>query len=200
MDFSFNEVQMMLTDSVEKFISNDYDFESRQKYAASELGYNAEVWRTFAELGWTAVPFSEADGGFDGGPVEMMVMLQQFGRGLIVEPYLANVILAGGILRRAASEPQKLKLLQPLIAGELQAALAYVEPQSRYDLANVETTAEADGDAWLINGHKGFVLNGGHAGLLIVPARTSGESVSPDGITLFAVGGMADGVSRKSYP
>ncbi len=200
MDFSLSEVQTMLTDSVEKFIANDYDFDSRQKYAASERGYSAEVWQTFAELGWTAVPFSEADGGFDGGPIELMVMMQQFGRGLIVEPYLENVVLAGGVLRRAANDAQKAKWLQPLISGELQAALAFTEPQSRYVFANVETTAIADGDDWVINGKKGVVLNGGNAGLLIIPARTSGDSSDLDGISLFVVGGHADGVSRRSYP
>ena len=200
MDFSLSEVQTMLTDSVEKFISNEYGFESRQKYAASELGYSAEVWQTFVELGWTAVPFGEADGGFDGGPIEMMVMMQQFGRGLIVEPYLENVVLAGGVLRRVASDSQKAKWLQPLIGGELQATLAFTEPQSGYNLANVETTAAADGDDWIINGRKGVVPNGGNAGLLIIPARTSGDSSDLDGISLFAVGGHADGVSRRSYP
>jgi len=199
MDFSLSEVQMMLNDSVEKFIANDYDFERRQSYAASELGYSPEVWRTFAELGWTAVPFSEADGGFDGGPIEMMVMMQQFGRGLIVEPYLANIILAGGVLRRVASDSQKTKWLQPLIGGELQAAVGVTEPQSRYGLNNVVTTATQDGDGWVINGDKGVVLNGGNAGLLIIPARTSGDNTDSDGITLFAVGGMADGVARRSY-
>jgi alkylation response protein AidB-like acyl-CoA dehydrogenase len=198
-DFSLSEVQTMLADSVEKFIANDYDFDTRQKIAASDQGYSGTVWQTFADLGWTAVPFSEADGGFDGGPLESMVMMQQFGRGLVVEPYLANIVLAGGILRRVASDTQKKKWLQPLIAGELQAALAFVEPQSRYDLANTETTATADGDGWVINGHKGVAFNGGRAGLLIIPARTSGESTCVDGITLFAVGGMADGVSKQSY-
>ena len=200
MDFSFNEVQTMLADSVEKFIVNDYDFDTRQKCAGSELGYSPDVWQTFAELGWTAVPFSEADGGFDGGPIESMVMMQQFGRGLVVEPYLANVVMAGGVLRRVASAAQKTRWLQAIIAGELQSALAFTEPQSRYDLANVATTAEADGDDWIINGTKGLVLNGGNAGLLIVPARTSGDNTSMDGITLFAIGGMADGVSRTPYP
>jgi alkylation response protein AidB-like acyl-CoA dehydrogenase len=200
MDFSLNEVQMMLNDSVEKFITNDYDFESRQQYAASDLGYSEAVWKTFAELGWTAVPFSEADGGFDGGPIESMVMMQQFGRGLVVEPYLANVVLAGGVLRRLASDAQKTKWLQPMIAGELQAALAFVEPQAHYDLSNTETIATADGDGWVISGRKGVVLNGGNAGLLIIPARTSNDSDSLDGITLFAVGGRADGITRRSYP
>jgi len=200
MDFSLTEVQTMLQDSVEKYIANDYDFDSRQQHAASELGYSADVWQTFAELGWTAVPFSEADGGFDGGPVEMMVMMQQFGRGLVVEPYLANVILAGGVLRRLASDAQKTKWMEPMIGGELQAALAFVEPQGGYDLGNILTTATADGDDWVLNGNKGLVLNGGNAGLLIIPARTSGDSNSVDGITLFAVGGNADGVLRRSYP
>jgi alkylation response protein AidB-like acyl-CoA dehydrogenase len=200
MDLSFTEVQTMLVDSIEKFIANEYSFERRQQYAASDTGFSDEVWATFAELGWTAVPFSEDDGGFDGGPAELMVMMQQFGRGLVVEPYLANVVLAGGVLRRAASSSQKTKLLQPLISGELQAALAVTEPQSRYDLANIETTATKDGDGWVINGRKGVVLNGGNAGLLIIPARTSGSNTDRDGITLFAVGGMADGVSRDSYP
>ncbi len=200
MDFSFNEVQTMLADSVAKFIANDYDFDTRQKHAGSELGYSAEAWQRFAELGWTAVPFSEEDGGFDGGPIESMVMMQEFGRGLVVEPYLANVILAGGVMRRVASTAQKTKWLQPVIAGELQSALAFSEPQSRYDLANIETTAEIDGDDWILNGRKGFVLNGGNAGLLIIPARTAGDTTSADGISLFVVGGMADGVTRRSYP
>ena len=107
MDLSFTEVQTMLIDSIEKFITNDYSFERRQQYAASDVGYSPDVWATFADLGWTAVPFAEDDGGFDGGPVELMVMMQQFGRGLIVEPYLANIVLAGGVLRRAASDVRR---------------------------------------------------------------------------------------------
>ena len=200
MDLSFTEVQTMLVDSIEKFIANEYSFERRQQYAASDSGFSAEVWATFADLGWTAVPFSEDDGGFDGGPAELMVMMQQFGRGLIVEPYLANIVLAGGVLRRVASSSQKTRFLQPLISGELQATLAVTEPQSRYDLANIETIATKDGDDWIINGRKGVVLNGGNAGLLIIPARTSGSNTDRDGITLFAVGGVAKGVSRDAYP
>jgi len=199
-DLSFTEVQTMLIDSIEKFIANDYDFEHRQQYAASDLGYSAEVWQTFADLGWSAVPFAEEDGGFDGGPVELMVMMQQFGRGLIVEPYLANIILAGGVLRRVARDTQKAKWLHPIISGELQATVAHAEPQGRYDLTNIKTNALKEGDDWIINGMKGVVPNGGNAGLLIIPARTSGNSTDQDGITLFAVGGMADGVNCQSYP
>ena len=163
MDFSFNEIQAMLDDSIEKFIANDYDFETRQKYAASEKGYSPEVWQTFAELGWTSVPFSEEDGGFGGGPADLMVLMLRFGKGLVVEPYLANIVLAGGVLRRAATAEQKERWLQPIIAGELQAALAYAEPHSRYDIADIRTTASTDGDNWVLSGNKGVVFNGGNA-------------------------------------
>jgi alkylation response protein AidB-like acyl-CoA dehydrogenase len=200
MDFSFNEIQAMLDDSVEKFIANDYDFETRQKYAASDKGYSTEVWQTFAELGWTSVPFSEEDGGFGGGPADLMVLMLRFGKGLIVEPYLANIILAGGVLRRAASAGQKEQWLHPVIAGELQAALAYAEPHSRYDIANIRTTAVADGDGWVLNGDKGVVFNGGNAELLIVSARTSGGRTDADGITLFALPADAAGVGVRAYP
>lgn len=199
MDFSLNEIQLMLADSIEKFIDNDYDFNSRQQYADSDTGYSAAVWKTFADLGWTAVPFSEEDGGFDGGPTDIMVVMQRFGRGLVVEPYLANVILAGGVLKRAASSEQKERWLQPMIAGDLQTALAFLEPQARYDIANMATTAVADGDDWILNGSKGYVLNGRNAQMIVIPARTSGEQTDQDGITLFAVDAAADGVSITDY-
>lgn len=200
MDLSLNEVQTMLADSVEKFISNDYDFEARKAYAASDPGFSADVWQTFAELGWTAVPFSEEDGGFDGGAMELTILMMEFGRGLVVEPYLANIVLAGGILRRTADASQKARWLQPIIAGELQATLAFVEPQARYDLNNVRTTARADGGDWILDGSKGVVLNGNTADLLIIPARTAGAQADTDGITLFAVAAGSEGLSRRSYP
>jgi alkylation response protein AidB-like acyl-CoA dehydrogenase len=199
MDFTYTEIQTMLADSVGKFIDSEYDFDTRQAYAGSDQGYSDAVWSTFAELGWTAVPFSEEDGGFGGGPTDVMVLMQSLAPGLVVEPYLANVILAGGILRRAASPEQKERWLQAIIGGELQATLAFNEPQARYDLASVHTTATADGDDWVLNGTKGLVLNGGTADLLIVPARTAGATVDEDGITLFAIDADAAGVSRNAY-
>jgi len=199
MDFSLNEVQEMLADSIDKFIENDYSFDARQKYAASDMGYSDAVWQQFAELGWTAVPFSEEDGGFDGGPIDIMVVMRRFGRGLVVEPYLANVVLAGGVLKRVANSEQKQRWLQAMIGGELQASLAFTEPQSRYELANVATGASRDGDEWVLNGQKGFVLNGGTADIVIVPARTSGAATEEDGITLFAVDTSADGLSQNAY-
>lgn len=200
MDFSLNDMQVMLGDSIEKFLANDYDFKTRQRYAATELGYSSDVWQTFADLGWTAVPFSEEDGGIGGGPIEIMVVMQHFGRGLVVEPYLANVILAGGVLRRAGSAVQKSRWLAPIVAGEIQATLAFLEPQSRYTLSDVRTSASRHGDVWLLNGSKGVVPHGGRADLIIVPARTAGSGKTPDGITLFAIAGDARGVRRTAYP
>jgi alkylation response protein AidB-like acyl-CoA dehydrogenase len=199
MDFTYTEIQTMLADSVGKFIDNEYDFDTRQAYAGSDKGYSEEVWSTFAELGWTAVPFSEEDGGFGGGPTDVMVLMQSLAPGLVVEPYLANIILAGGILGRAASPDQKERWLQAIIGGELQATLAFNEPQARYDLASVHTTATPDGDDWVLNGTKGLVPNGGTVDLLIVPARTAGATVDEDGITLFAIDADAAGVSRNAY-
>jgi alkylation response protein AidB-like acyl-CoA dehydrogenase len=199
MDFSLNEIQAMLADSVDKFIQNEYDFDTRQGYAESDKGFSDEVWGTFADLGWTAVPFAEDDGGLAGGPADIMVLMQTLARGLIVEPYLANVILAGGILRRAANAGQKERWLQPMIAGELHATLAFNEPQARYQLANIATTATREGNDWVLNGRKGLVLNGGTSDLLIVPARTAGSNDDEHGITLFAVAADRDGLARNAY-
>lgn len=200
MNFSLNETQEMLADSIEKFIENEYDFDARQKYAGTDTGFSDEVWQMFADLGWTAVPFSEADGGFDGTSIDTMVVMQRLGRGLVVEPYLANVVLAGGVLKRLANDAQRQRWLQPLIAGQLHAALAFVEPQARYEVANVSSTATRDGDGWRLSGHKGLVLNGRNASLLLVPARTSGRRDDSGGISLFAVDAGADGVSVVHYP
>jgi alkylation response protein AidB-like acyl-CoA dehydrogenase len=200
MDFSLSEEQSMLADSVARFIEADYDFETRQKIAASEEGFSREMWRSFAELGWTAVPFAENDGGLNGGAVELMLMMEQFGRGLVVEPFLANVVLAGGVLKRAAAAHQREQWLAPMIAGELQTALAFAEPQGRFDIADIATTATAAGDKFVLRGRKALVLNGQHAGLLIVPARTGGEPGDEDGVSLFAVPGDAAGLTRRGYP
>ncbi len=199
MDFSLSEERLMLEDSIGKFIANDYDFDTRQRYASSDTGYSPDVWKQFADLGWTAVPFSEADGGFGGGPLDVMILMQQFGRGLIVEPYLENVVLAGGVLQRTASDAQRARWLMPLIGGELQVALAFVEPQSGYDSAHVITRAEKQGDTWVLNGMKGVVLNGGNADMIIVPARTSGRDRDEAGITLFAVSAETRGLTRRGY-
>lgn len=199
MDFSITEEQSLLQDSVAKFIDNDYDFEKRMKHSESELGYSAGDWQEFASLGWTAVPFAEEDGGLDGGPVELMLIMEQFGRGLVVEPYLATIVLAGGVLRRTADESQKADWLAPLIEGSKTGALAWLEPQSRYRLADVALTAEKDGDEYVLNGEKGVVLNGATADVLVVSARTGGGQRDEDGISLFVLAADSDGLRRRGY-
>lgn len=200
MNFSLSEEQTMLADSISRCIDSDYDFDTRQKIVASNEGFSRDKWQAFAELGWTAIPFSEDDGGLDGGPIEMMLIMEQFGRGLVVEPYLANMVLVGGVLKRLATPAQRQQWLAPLIAGELQAALAFAEPQGRFSPNNVQTTATKTGDAYVLSGKKTFVLNGGHADVLIIPARTSGSSTATAGISLFCVAADTAGISRQSYP
>src|SRR5210317_198669 len=125
MDFSFSEEQTLLQDSVERFIQNDYAFETRQKVVKDEQGFSSDNWKTFAELGWLGVPFAEADGGFGGSAIESMIMMEQFGKGLVVEPFLPTVVLAGGALKIAGSQAQKARYLARIIDGSVQGALAY---------------------------------------------------------------------------
>ncbi|MEJ2603052.1 MAG: acyl-CoA dehydrogenase family protein [Gammaproteobacteria bacterium] len=199
MDFSISEEQSLLQDSVAKFIDNDYGFEQRMKHSESDLGYSADNWREFAELGWTAVPFAEEDGGLDGGPVELMLIMEQFGRGLVVEPYLASIVLAGGALRRSASDEQKAEWLAPLIEGTKTGAFAYLEPQSRYGLSDVTLTAKRDGDEYVLNGRKGVVLNGAGADVLVVSTRTAGDRKDENGLSLFVLAADTAGVQRRGY-
>ncbi len=199
MDFSITEEQSMLADSIARFIDNDYSFDKRMAIVESDDAFSQQVWQNCADLGWTAMLFSDADGGFDGGAVEMMLMMEQFGRGLMVEPFLANVILAGGILKRLASAEQKADWLAGIVDGSRQAALAFAEPQARYDIANIATSANREGDQWVLNGSKALVLNGGAAELIILPARTSGEQTAQSGISLFAIDASVAGVTRNAY-
>ncbi len=200
MDFSFTEEQTLLQESIARFVQNDYGFDDRQSSVQSELGYSAENWSTFAELGWLGVPFSEADGGFGGGAVDSMIMMEQFGKGLIIEPYLATVILAGGALKNGGNEAQKAKYLPGVVDGSSQGALAFAEPQARFNVADVATTATAQGDGYVISGAKAVVLNGPSANFIVMSARTSGDQRDTDGISLFVVDADADGITRQDYP
>lgn len=200
MDFSFNEEQTLLEDSVARFVQNDYGFEDRQKVVKSEDGFSTAKWQIFAELGWLGVHFSEADGGFGGGAVESMLMLENFGKGLVVEPYLATVVLAGGALKHAGTAEQKAQYLTGVIDGSKQAALAYAEPQGRFNLADLTTTAQKDGDNYVINGYKAVVLNGPAADFFVVTARTSGAQRDEAGVSLFIVRNDAKGLSKRDYP
>jgi alkylation response protein AidB-like acyl-CoA dehydrogenase len=200
MDFSFSEEQGLLQDSIQRYIQNSYPFEARQKILKSEEGFSRENWATFAELGWLALPFKEASGGFGGSAVETMIMMEEFGKGLVVEPYVSTVIMAGSVIEAGGTTEHIEGVLADIIAGTKFASLAYVEPQARFNLADVTTTAKVEGDGYVINGFKGVVLGGPSADVLVVPARTSGDQKDESGITLFLVEASADGISKRDYP
>ena len=200
MNFNLSEEQTLLKDSVSKFVMNDYDYETRTKHTQMEKGFNPDTWQTFAELGWLCVPFSEEDGGIGGGPIESMIMMEEFGKGLVVEPYFSTVMLAGAVVAKAASADQKAQLLAGIIEGSSLMSLAYIERQSRFDLFDVATKAEKQADGYVLNGKKSMVLHGASANAFIVSARTSGNQRDESGISLFVVDANTDGLSITDYP
>jgi alkylation response protein AidB-like acyl-CoA dehydrogenase len=200
MNFMLNEEQQMLQNSISKFVLQDYDFDHRRHLLESEIGFGKEYWQLFAELGWLMVPFTEEQGGLSGSAVDLTVVMEEFGKGMIAEPFLASAILAGGLIAEVAKEVQRDELLGLLMEGQLQLAFAYNEPQSRYNLADVATTATLQGEHYIINGHKSVVLNGEVADKLIVAVRTSGDIRDREGISLLLVDSNTRGVRRQSYP
>jgi alkylation response protein AidB-like acyl-CoA dehydrogenase len=198
MDFLFSEEQNLLRDSVRKFVEKDYSWDKRRALLDSELGFSRQNWQNFAELGWSALPFSEADGGLGGKPLDTMIVLEELGKGLVLEPYLPSVIFAGGILRRADAAARG-KLLPGLIAGESIISVAYAEPGSRFDLFHVEASAKKQDKGFVLNGKKLAVIAGHAADVLIVSARTSGATRERTGVTLFAVDPKQAGVQRVGY-
>ncbi|MDO8862585.1 acyl-CoA dehydrogenase family protein [Haliea sp. E1-2-M8] len=199
MNFEFTEEQGMLRDSVARFIQDSYAFDTRCKIAASDEAMSRDNWQTLAELGWLSVPFAEEHGGFGGSPVDTMVVMEEFGKGLVLEPYLATVLLFGGLLQRGGTVEQQAELIPRIIEGGCLGAFAYLERQSRYELADIKTTASAQGDSFVLNGEKVVVFNGASADQLIVSARTRGEQSDRDGITLLLVPADAAGIERSSY-
>ena len=198
-DFSYTEVQQMLQDSVQKFVQKSYDFDTRNKIISSETGYSSDNWQLFAELGWLAVPFSEEDGGLGGSAVDLMVIMEEFGKANLVEPYTATAVLGGSLVADLATGAQKETLLGGIISGELQIAPALAEPNGRYNPASVATTATADGDQIILNGTKIAVENGPNADTLLVSARESGEMRDVEGISVFAVEAGSPGVKIRKY-
>jgi pimeloyl-CoA dehydrogenase small subunit len=200
MDFSFTSEQDQLRDTVARLIRQQYDFDTRRKVAKSDAGWRPEMWAQFAELGLLGASFSEADGGFGGGPIEAMIISEEFGKGLVIEPYLQTVIIGGNFLRFGGTAAQKEEHIAGLIGGETILAFAYSEPKSRFDLNDVSTTAKKDGKGFTLNGHKAVVIGAPFATHLIVTARTSGGQRDASGITVFLVPKAAKGVSTRDYP
>src|ERR1700677_1173141 len=196
MDFNFTDEQQQFRDALRRYLDNEYAFDARQKIVASKEGVDAKHWAAFAELGLTALPAPEAQGGFDGGPVDMLVVMQELGRALVVEPYWATAV---GIeaLRIAGSagsdHAEDAALLERAAQGEIKLAVAFHEPHARYDLFAVETTATRQGEHYVLSGKKSLVLHGAQADHWIVPARLNGE------IALFIVARDAAGTQVTDY-
>ncbi|MFY8093796.1 MAG: acyl-CoA dehydrogenase family protein [Niveispirillum sp.] len=200
MDFNLSEDQTLLKDSVLRFVADRYSFDDRRRYVTLPQGFDAANWATFAELGWLMLPFAEADGGLGGTPIDLMVLFEALGRGLVVEPYLPSILLSGGLIAGLGNGAQKERYLPGLMEGRLLAATACMEAGARFNLADVTCTARPDGGGWVLDGAKSLVLNGDSASLLLIPARTGGDRRDSDGISLFLVDGAAAGVTRRAYP
>ena len=200
MDFDLSDDQRLLKDSVDRLISDQYQFEQRKKYATEPAGYSAAMWGQITEMGLLGLPFEETLGGFGGGAVETAIVMDAFGRGLVLEPYFATVILGGGLLRRAASTAVLGALAPKVAAGKLKLAFAHVERHSRYDLADVSTTARKDGGNYILDGAKSVVIHGDTADRIFVTARLAGERRARNGIGLFLVDPATPGVARRGYP
>jgi pimeloyl-CoA dehydrogenase small subunit len=200
MNFDLSQEQQLLKDSVTRLLADRYGFESRKAFLASPEGWSRELWRQYAELGLLGVPFPEADGGFGGGAVETMLIMEAFGRALTLEPYVSSVVLAGGLIRRGGDKEQRAALVPAIASGELLLAFAHAERQSGHDLFDVGASARKDGASFVLNGEKGLVLHGDCADKLIVSAREAGARRDKAGIGLYLVDARAQGVARRGYP
>ncbi|MFM0306614.1 acyl-CoA dehydrogenase [Paraburkholderia sp. RL17-383-BIF-A] len=198
MNFQHTEDRRMLADTLNRFVSEQYGFETRDRIARSAQGYSSELWSRFAELGVIGALFDEADGGFGGGGFDIAVVFESLGSGLVVEPFL-DTLIVGRAIARSGDEAQK-AVLGDLIDGSRIVALAHGEPDSHYELARVTTRAQRSGDAWQLNGAKAVVQHGEHASLFLVSARTSGDDDDEAGVSLFLVPRDAAGLSVRGYP
>ena len=199
MDFDFSEEQRLLRDSVNRLLADHYAFDKRRGYLAEPEGWSRALWSHYAELGLLGLPFAEEHGGVGGGGIDVMLVMEAFGRALVLEPYLATVVLAGTALRLAGSAAQQSAFLPLVAEGKLLLAFAHAERQARYDLSDVLTTAKPKGGGWVLDGAKSIVMHGDSADRLVVSARTAGNRNGTAGITLFVVDAAAQGVARRSY-
>jgi pimeloyl-CoA dehydrogenase small subunit len=201
MDFELSPEQELVRDSVARLMKDRYGFEARKTYQASPQGWSEASWRDYAEMGLLGAPFAEEDGGFGGGAVETMIVMEQFGKALALEPYLQTVVLCGALLKHGASEKQRAELIGAIAAGDLRLSFAQMEKQSGYDLNDVALSAARDGGGgFLLNGEKTLVGQGDSANKLIVSARVNGERRDRNGIGLFLVDANSHGLTRRSYP
>lgn len=200
MDFNFTEEQSMLRDTVASFLQDKYDFETRRKIVASDSGWRQDYWSAFAnELGILGAPFSEELGGLGGGAIENMIVMEEFGKALVVEPYLSTVVIGGGFLKHSGAS-NAADVIAGIIGGETVIAFAYAEPQGRYNWANLKTTAKKEGSSYVLNGHKAVVVGAPWATHLIVTARTGGAQSEANGVSVFLIEKNLPGVVTRDYP
>ena len=200
MDFELSSEQQMLRDNVARLMKDRYSFEARKGYQANPRGWSEEMWREYADMGLLGAPFAEEEGGYGGGPVETMIVMEAFGGALALEPYLQTVVLCGALIRHGASSERRAELIGKIASGEMRLSFAQAEKQSGYDLNDVALGARKDGGAFMLNGEKGLVGHGDSADKLIVSARLSGGRRDRDGIGLYLVDAGAPGVTRRGYP
>ena len=200
MHFELTEEQTLLENMVTAFVRDDYNWETREKIVKTEEGWKPENWSKFAELGLLSVPFSEDHGGLGGTAVDSMVVMEQFGKGLVVEPFMPSILLSGNLISKLANESQANEIIPKIIEGESRYVFAYAEPQSRFDLSDVKTSATQDGDEYTLNGFKSVVFGASMATHIIIAARTSGDQRSEDGITLFLADIKSNGITLQTYP
>jgi alkylation response protein AidB-like acyl-CoA dehydrogenase len=200
MDFSYSEEQTLLRNSVSKFLSDNYSFETFKSISRTEPGWKRENWKQFAELGLLGASLPEAYGGLGGGPVDTMIVMEEFGRALVVEPYVQTVVVGGNFFVLGGNESQKSEWLAKIANGETVIAFAFAEPQGRYNYADLTTTAKKQGSGYVINGHKAVVLGAPWADTLLVTARTSGGQRDEKGVTVFVVDKKSRGLSTRDYP
>jgi hypothetical protein len=200
MDFNFTAEQEMLRDSVARYCGDHYSFPQRQAVIRSAEGWRPGFWRGLADdVGILGAPFDEAMGGLGGGAIESMIVMEEIGRALVIEPYLDTVVIGGGLLRRCGT-PRAGELIGGIIAGEVRLAFAHLEPSSRFDLANVATSAVQDGGTWRISGMKDTVRGAPFATHVLVNARVSGAGSDRAGVSAFLVAAGAPGLSSREYP
>ena len=200
MSFAFNEDQKLLAESVDRFILDDYNFEGRRKIMAMDGGFDKNNWKKFGDLGWLALPIPEEYGGLGGSTVDTAVLLESFGRGLVVEPYQSTIVLGAAAIVAGGRSDQKKSILGDVAEGKTLVAFAHSEPRSRFNIKHVELTATKNGGSYTLNGQKAVVHNAETADILIVSARTGGGVRDEAGITLFIVDPRAEGLEIRSYP
>lgn len=199
MNFDYTDEQNMLRDSIAKWAAGEYDFDKRRAALSADDAWKRN-WAQFAELGLLAAPLPEAYSGLGGGALDVAVVMEEFGKALVVEPYVATAVIAAGAIAAAGSEAQKQEHLNAIATGERVYAFAQAEPKSRWSLTDVATTAKPDGAGYVLNGHKAVVIGASQADQLLVTARTGGAQREAKGVSLFVVAKAAKGVSVRDYP